>query len=227
MKNSIHLFRKINKLLYSLRMKLRVHPHLLMLRFVQMSKRLKIYTRTGDKGTSSLYTGERRSKDDLIFHVLGNTDELSSCLGLAREYCQESKNGIEQQLVKIQSTLLDLGSHVATPRNSISEFKLSRTEFDNKGDLARELEEWIDIMDVELPPLKNFILPSGGKAASALHISRSVCRRAERSIVPLVIEKIAQETAQRYLNRLSDYLFTAARFASVKEGKAETIYQKS
>lgn len=119
-----------------------------------------------------------------------------------------------------------MGSHVATPRNSKQEARLVRTEFDNMGDLARELERWIDTMDDQLPPLKNFILPSGGKAASALHISRSVCRRAERSIVPLVGLEIAQDTAQRYLNRLSDYLFTAARFASMKEGKEETIYKK-
>lgn len=189
--------------------------------------RLKIYTRTGDKGTSALYTGERRSKDDLIFHVLGNTDELSSHLGLAREFCQEAGNGISEQLEKVQCILQDLGSHVATPRTSSQAMRLARTQFDTSGDLAKELERWIDVMDEQLPPLKNFILPSGGRAASALHISRSVCRRAERSMVPLVKDQIAEESAQRYLNRLSDFLFTAARFAAFKDGKDETIYKKS
>jgi cob(I)alamin adenosyltransferase len=123
--------------------------------------------------------------------------------------------------------LQDLGSHVATPRNSNQAMRLAKTEFDSMGNLSTELEKWIDTMDEQLPELKNFILPSGGKAASALHISRSVCRRAERSIIPLVKEEMAQESAARYLNRLSDFLFTAARFAALKEGKQETIYKKS
>lgn len=105
--------------------------------------------------------------------------------------------------------------------------RIARTEFDKMGDLATELERWIDVMDDQLPPLRNFILPSGGRAASALHISRSVCRRAERSMVPLVKEQIAEESAARYLNRLSDFLFTAARYAALKDGKQETIYKKS
>ena len=121
----------------------------------------------------------------------------------------------------------DLGSHIATPRNATQAFKIANTEFDTDGGLSAELERWIDDMDEQLPPLKNFILPSGGKAASSLHISRSVCRRAERSIIPLVKQEMANESAGRYLNRLSDYLFTAARLAALKDGKKETIYRKS
>ncbi|KAJ3208470.1 hypothetical protein HK099_008720 [Clydaea vesicula] len=114
---------------------------------------------TGDKGTSSLFTGERRSKDDAIFEALGTTDELSSHLGLAREFCFESNNGLTEKLEKIQCLLQDIGSNIATPRSTANQNRLAKTQFDNDFELTKELESWIDELDESLPPLKNFILP--------------------------------------------------------------------
>ena len=114
----------------------------------------KIYTKTGDKGTTSLFTGERRRKDDQIFESLGHTDELNSCIGLAREYCLESSHDFHERLRKIQSTLLDIGSFVATPKTSASEAQLKRLSTFNV-DLTKELEQWIDEYQEQLPPLKN------------------------------------------------------------------------
>lgn len=127
-------------------------------------RRIRIYTRTGDKGSSSLYTGERRHKDDSIFEALGTVDELSSTLGLALEYAEEAGGllaSLTGKLEEIQSRLQDVNSNIATPRNSekVNEERLKKTEFDGNGDLARELEAWIDQMDEELPPLRQFILP--------------------------------------------------------------------
>ncbi|KAJ3074484.1 hypothetical protein HDU98_011167 [Podochytrium sp. JEL0797] len=190
-------------------------------------KRFKIYTRTGDKGTSALYTGERRPKDDCIFEALGSVDELSSYLGLAREFCEDANNGLEENLEKIQCILLDVGANCATPRGAASEYKKNRTEFDIDGSLVNELESWIDELDQSLEPLKNFILPSGGKAASTLHVARNICRSAERKITTLVADNIADPSVAKYVNRLSDYLFTAARFAAKIEGKPERIYKKT
>lgn len=135
---------------------------------VMLSSKFKIYTKTGDKGSSSLFTGERRPKNDAIFDALGNTDELNSNLGLAREFCLELKNknsqliktcdDIELKIVKIQSTLLDVGSFIATPRTKAKEQHLNRlSSFDSN--LTKELETWIDTFELELKPLTNFILP--------------------------------------------------------------------
>lgn len=192
-------------------------------------KLFKIYTKTGDKGKSSLFTGERRLKDDTIFEALGNTDELNSALGLTREFCNETTNeelkGIEEKLIKIQCTLLDIGSHIATPRSKAAQKQLERLSFFDKN-LTKELEDWIDDYEAKLPILKNFILPSGGKSACTLHLSRSICRRLERSIQNQLQANDLDPSVGAYVNRLSDFLFVAARYASKVEGKIETPYKK-
>ncbi|XP_054384180.1 corrinoid adenosyltransferase MMAB isoform X3 [Pongo abelii] len=165
----------------------------------------KIYTKTGDKGFSSTFTGERRPKDDQVFEAVGTTDELSSAIGFALELVTEKGHTFAKELQKIQCTLQDVGSALATPRSSAREAHLKYTTFE-AGPIL-ELEQWIDKYTSQLPPLTAFILPSGGKISSALHFCRAVCRRAER--------------------RLSDYLFTLARYAAMKQGNQEQIYKKN
>ena len=201
------------------------------------TRRYKIYTKTGDKGKSSLFTGERRPKDDLVFDALGNTDELNSSIGLAREFCTDIINQTERvqvkkacmlvdsQLVKIQSILLDIGSHIATPKTKAQQKQLDRLRsFD--AALTSQLENWVDTYELELPVLKNFILPSGGKCASTIHLARAICRRLERSMQPLAKSNDLDPNVCVFVNRLSDFLFVLARFVSMKEGKVETIYKK-
>jgi len=184
-----------------------------------------VYTRTGDGGEACLYNMERRSKDDLVFQALGDTDELNSIVGVAREFCVEEGNGLEEELATIQSRLLDVGSAVATPIATSTQAKLKRASFPEGCD--KTLEERIDAMDEELPALANFILPSGGRAASFLHLARTVCRRAERAAVPLARDGQLERSVVIFLNRLSDYLFTAARYAALKAGKPEVAYKKA
>ncbi|KAJ1853336.1 hypothetical protein LPJ73_002668 [Coemansia sp. RSA 2703] len=186
---------------------------------------IKVYTRTGDKGTSSLFTGERRSKDDAVFDALGTTDELSSMLGLAiahMESIADTQKQLVERLETIQCLLQDVGSNVATPRNSNSQSKIKRTRFDPEGHHCNNLEQWIDEMSEGLPVHRSFILPSGGLAASTLHVARTICRRAERSLVPLK-DDIDKETMM-FVNRLSDFLFVAARWTAMKQGVTEKIY---
>jgi len=189
----------------------------------------KIYTKTGDKGTSSLFTGERKVKSHEVFHALGDVDELNSNIGLAVEVLKESWQienfkDIIDFLKKSQCILLDVGSCVATPLSSAKEHQVKRVEFD--GQLIDELEQLIDVYTADLPPLRNFILPGGGKSSSRLHICRSVCRRAERSMAPLLAADEIDEAVYRYVNRLSDYFFVAARFTASMEGHEENIYKK-
>jgi len=182
----------------------------------------RIYTRTGDTGKSSLFSGERRLKTDAIFEALGATDELSSHLGLAMEYATENHHEYVDLLERVQCILQDVGSAIATPKSSARQVHLDRTNFSPK--LTSELEEWIDEYSANLPPLENFILPGGGKTAAALHVARAVCRRAERCIVPLVKSDELEGETLKYLNRLSDFLFVLARQASRLDNKEENIY---
>uniref|UniRef100_A0A3P8UB57 Corrinoid adenosyltransferase MMAB n=1 Tax=Amphiprion percula TaxID=161767 RepID=A0A3P8UB57_AMPPE len=184
----------------------------------------KIYTKTGDKGFSSTFTGERRPKEDHIFEALGNTDELSSAIGLAREFCLDKGHMFTYQLDKIQCILQDVGSNIATPQSSARESHIKRTKFTAQP--IADMETWIDTFTAELPPLTNFILPSGGKSSAALHLARTVCRRAERSVAPIVRSGEADPDVAKFLNRLSDYLFTVARYAAMKEGNEEKIYKR-
>ncbi|XP_076855216.1 corrinoid adenosyltransferase MMAB isoform X2 [Brachyhypopomus gauderio] len=158
----------------------------------------KIYTKTGDKGFSSTFTGERRPKEDGIFEALGTTDELSSAIGLAREFCLEKGHSFTNQLDKIQCVLQDVGSNIATPHSSARESHIEKTKFSSQP--VSELEGWIDSYTKELPPLTNFILPSGGKSSAALHVARAVCRRAERCVAPIIRSGEADPDVSKYLN---------------------------
>ncbi|CAG8515390.1 27344_t:CDS:10 [Dentiscutata erythropus] len=187
-------------------------------------KKSAIYTKTGDKGTSSLYNGERRPKYDDTFHSLGTVDELNSSIGIANYYCKKAGNGLDEKLVEIQCKLIEIGSNIATPRSSSNESKISYTSFDDE--IVTTLESWIDHYDSQLPPLKNFILPSGGESAVFLHQCRSICRRAERITVPLVEAGIVDNAVGKYLNRLSDFFFVVARYAAMFENHTENIYHQ-
>lgn len=195
------------------------------------SKQFRIYTRTGDGGTSATFTGERRPKDDVIFEALGNIDELSAAIGVARctfpqSDSASSKNLLTDELLRVQCILQDVASIVATPTSSARPAHIGKTGSTVPRHLVDELETLIDSHTVSLPPLKNFILQGGGPAGSHLHLARTVCRRAERSLQPLVRSGDVDKSAAVYLNRLSDYLFTIARVAAKLGGFSEDIYRK-
>eukprot|EP00301_Raphidiophrys_heterophryoidea_P025223 c8417_g1_i1.p1 GENE.c8417_g1_i1~~c8417_g1_i1.p1 ORF type:complete len:244 (-),score=59.76 c8417_g1_i1:228-959(-) len=193
--------------------------------FVTLVRQMKIYTRTGDKGTSSLFNGERRPKTDPSFEALGDIDELNSVVGVASQFCpRPSLDNLHARLQEIQMDLFDVGTAVATPLGSSSEQKLERAKFPEKTYV--KLETWIDEMDVDLPPLTNFILPGGGLLGSHLHLARSACRRAERHVLPLVTNAHVEPSVSVYLNRLSDFFFAAARYACVKTQDKEVVYKK-
>jgi cob(I)alamin adenosyltransferase len=191
-------------------------------------RQMKVYTKTGDKGTSQLFSGERRPKDNQVFSALGDTDELNANIGVAIEHAKkvETTNNLPERLEEIQSRLFDIGACIATPLKTAPESKKNRTGTFDEINIDR-LEKWIDDMDAKLPPLKNFILPSGGGFTSThLHVARAVCRRAERNVVPLANTGDVDASVLKYLNRLSDFLFVAARYAAHAEGRKETKWQK-
>ena len=152
-----------------------------------------------------------------MFEALGSIDSINANLGLAREHCSQIKDlnpKVHEQLVEIQARLIDLGSHIATPKNSekSTEFKTSHTKFGEKN--IQNLETWIDEYNEELPVLTNFILPSGGLAASQLHVARTQTRSAERDLVSLFDKEQIDPEAYQYVNRLSDYIFMLARYCA-------------
>jgi len=182
----------------------------------------KIYTRKGDNGQTTLFNMEHVSKSNPCFECLGDIDEANAYIGIIDDIKISVSNkkisiiDIQNQLIDIQSRLLDCGSHIATPLTSSSSTKISLTAFDHYH--VEQLELWIDTLDSCLPPLKNFILPQ-----SPFHIVRTIIRRAERHLIPLIDSGDCDQTVLKYLNRLSDYFFVLARYTS----KSETIYSKT
>lgn len=213
------------------------------------------YTRTGDRGTAQLFTGERRNKDDIIFEALGTVDEFCSIVGVvyaeltvSREKLQTDNYSAEisdnhsqmsgvrygdlpEQLLDIMSRLFDVGSLIARPSPQAPKGMESINEKRNAGFNAHHtaiLEDWIDTMTEKLPELTSFIIPTGSPASAQLHVARTVCRRAERRMVPLVQEADNLDPAAlAYVNRLSDYLFTAARFVNYCDDKEEVQYRSA
>jgi cob(I)alamin adenosyltransferase len=168
---------------------------------------MKIYTRTGDQGETSLFGGQRLPKDALRIESYGTVDELNSLLGVIR--AENTQQNVERVLGKIQETLFVLGADLATPR-SAGRNEMQRIEAMH----ATALEQEIDALDAQLPPLKSFILPGGSPVAARLHFARTVCRRSERAVVRLSHNEDLGEHVVIYLNRLSDLLFVLARFAN-------------
>ncbi len=178
-----------------------------------------IYTKTGDKGTTGLFGGVRVSKNHKRIEAYGTVDELNSVIGIALT-CQVPEV-LRVQLEKTSADLFTAGSDLATPLNPPPKFPIPRINEEH----AHELERRIDAFDEELTALKHFILPGGTPLAAHLHLARTVCRRAERAVVALAETEDIGNAVQIYLNRLSDYLFTAARMANHLAGVEDIAWK--
>jgi cob(I)alamin adenosyltransferase len=175
----------------------------------------KIYTRTGDKGKTSLIDGKRVLKSDPRVETYGAVDELNSVLGVVVTNLSQAQGKLKKELEAIQHDLFEIGAYLANPSgDEIKRLEKRITEF----------EQLIDQQTQKLPALRNFILPGGGRAGASLHQARTVCRRAERQVVALLQKETVDETVMKYLNRLSDLLFSIARFVNHTENKKETIW---
>jgi cob(I)alamin adenosyltransferase len=174
----------------------------------------KIYTRTGDDGTTALGSGRRVAKYDLRVEAYGSLDETNAAIGLARLHTRASDPPLDAMLARIQNDLFDLGAELCYP----DETKDARGRLSVTDGQVERLEREIDELNRELEPLRSFVLPGGSPAASFLHLARTVSRRAERLMVALAArpDEPVGAAALRYINRLSDFLFVAARFANDK-----------
>ncbi|SAK51653.1 ATP--cobalamin adenosyltransferase [Caballeronia arationis] len=178
-----------------------------------MGNRLsKIATRTGDDGTTGLGDGSRVQKDDARIAAIGDVDELNSQIGVL--LCEPLPGSVRKALVDIQHDLFDLGGELCIPGHSMIE----------EAHLAR-LDEWLADYNGTLPPLKEFILPGGSRAAALAHVARTVCRRAERSIVALGRVETVNDAPRRYVNRLSDLLFVFARVMNRVDGGTDVLWK--
>lgn len=178
-----------------------------------MGNRLsKIYTRTGDSGTTGLGDGTRVPKDDIRVEAYGTVDELNSALGMV--LAQDVPADVREVLQEVQHELFDLGSELCMPGYSAI-----------RDEQVTRLEQALDSLNENLPALKEFILPGGGVAAAACHLARTVCRRAERRVFTLARDENVREELLRYLNRLSDLLFVVARVLARHETGQEVLWR--
>jgi len=178
-----------------------------------MANRLtKIYTRTGDDGTTGLGNGARSGKESVRIEAIGSVDELNSCIGVL--LAENLEEGVRSRLADIQHDLFDLGGDLSIPgRVSLSEIQITR------------LEQQLDQYNVTLPALKEFILPGGTRAAALCHVARAVCRRAERCVVRLSRTETVAPFNIQYLNRLSDFLFVLCRVLNRQQDVGDVLWQ--
>jgi cob(I)alamin adenosyltransferase len=186
-----------------------------------MVKLNKIYTRTGDAGTTGLGTGDRIAKDAPRIAAYGTVDETNAAIGLARAYL-EGQAGLDAKLMRIQNDLFDLGADLCVPAKADEP---AGSALRTSDDQVTRLENEIDEMNAELNPLRSFVLPGGSPAAAALHMARTICRRAEREMVSLAVmrDEHVSAAALKYINRLSDFLFVASRYANDR-GKSDVLW---
>lgn len=178
---------------------------------------MPIYTRRGDKGQTSLFGGTRVLKSDERVDTYGTVDELNSLVGVVVAHIENRHKKLATVLESIQHDLFDIGSYLANPKA----LPVKRLE-----ERAVFFEQEIDKMTEKMPELHNFILPGGGRVGASLHQARTVCRRAERRLVALIQKEEVDENVVKYVNRLSDLLFTMARFVNHKEKKKETKWTR-
>jgi cob(I)alamin adenosyltransferase len=179
-----------------------------------MSDDNRIYTRTGDAGTTALFGGGRVSKDDTRVEAYGAVDELNACIGVTIAHTTDE--WVRSRLTQIQSDLFAIGAHLATPPAKDNRKQPQLPPLPTQR--ITILEQWMDEASAQLEPLRAFILPGGSKTAAHLHLARTVCRRAERRVVTLAHADPVQPDVVTFLNRLSDFLFVAARYANVRDG---------
>ena len=186
---------------------------------------MKIYTRTGDRGETALFGGQRVRKDNVRVDAYGEVDELNSVLGLAGLHVEQAGDAeLARHLRDIQADLFTMGANLATPAPEDGGRPNAHVPVLNPARVA-EMERWIDAADAELEPLKNFVLPGGTESAAMLHLARTVCRRAERRVVTLSYEAHIEQDVIVYLNRLSDLLFTLARLANRRAGAQDVPWE--
>jgi cob(I)alamin adenosyltransferase len=183
---------------------------------------MKIYTKTGDTGDTGLFGGGRVPKSHPRVEAYGDVDELNATIGVARAAGPPPDPQIDALLVRVQQDLFAIGALLATPDRERMRIHLDKAKIDHER--VAELERAIDAADTELEPLRAFILPGGSPKAAALHVARTVCRRAERRIVDIADEMEIPPLVIVYLNRLSDLLFTLARLANKRASAPETAW---
>lgn len=178
---------------------------------------MKIYTRTGDQGETGLFGGGRVPKDAQRVAAYGDVDELNAAIGWAITRLGEGEGDMQDRLMLVQRDLFAIGAHLATPHGARTGGRLP----DLPRSRPTDFEAWIDAVEERVGPLSHFILPGGSEAGATLHLARTVCRRAERSVVGLARTEVVDPDIVKYLNRLSDLLFELARAANMDAGQAE------
>lgn len=193
--------------------------------------------RIGDDGFAVTLMGAVKPKDDQIFHAMGSCDELCSFIGLAKESAHENGHTYVEYLKRIQTLLIDISVAISNcsyscpsgtsitpvlPAISPSPLSIKGTSFSKRH--AAELEEWIEEYSQSLPPVEHFVIPGGGQVSATLHVALSVCRRAERKVLPLVRDGNLDSEVLVYLNRLAEFLFVISRVASQADGAIESVY---